>query len=324
MAPHGKVGRAIINFSQLFLRSGIVCSSGLLTTLSAMVPLSAHAAEAAGDAPALDEVVVTGSRLSAAGFSAPTPVTVVGIETIEQRAPANIADVINEQPAFKVTSSDTTRGGTQPGSGQQVLNLRALGAVRTLVLLNGHRLAPTLWDGTVDTSIIPTGLVERAEVVTGGASAAYGSDAVAGVINIILRDEMHGLRATAQSGYTEYGAGKQYTATLAGGTSFFDKRLNFIGGVDFNDSKAIRNPYGKTWGRDEIGNVAPSPAQRTASPSLPQTIVATNVQPGSAAPGGLYQASGTVGVTPGASTSMGAPHTRSPTTSRLMSKPTNH
>ena len=286
--------------NKVFSRVHAASVSGFLVTLSAAVPLTARAADKAADGVSLQEVVVTGSRLGSSGFSAPTPVTVVGTKTIEQRAPANIADVINEQPAFKVSSSDTTRGGTQPGSGQQVLNLRGLGAVRTLVLLNGRRLAPTLWDGTVDTAIIPTGLVERTEVVSGGASAAYGSDAVAGVVNIILRDSMHGVRVTAQTGYTEYGSGKQYTGTLAGGTSFFDDRLNILGGVDYNDSKTVPGPYGKAWGKQEIGNLVPSPAQRTANPSLPQTVIGTNVEPGSAAPGGLLQVTNTSNnLTPG-------------------------
>jgi outer membrane receptor protein involved in Fe transport len=282
---------------QRALSSFLAAGSSIL--VFAVAPGSALAADTSE--PALEEVVVTGSRLSEAGFNAPSPVTVVNIATIEQRAPANIADAINEQPAFRVTQSDTTRGGNAvPGAGQQTLNLRALGSTRTLVLINSHRVAPTLWDGTVDTSIVPVGLVERIEVVTGGASAAYGSDAIAGVTNIILRNKMQGLRASVQEGLSEYDSGKQYTATLAGGTSFMDGRLNIIGGVDYNDSKAIGNPYGKAWGAAETQAVTPSAAQRAASAGnlLPQTYLTNGVEPGNVAPGGIFQVSQATATTP--------------------------
>ncbi len=286
--------------SPFFRRSGVVYLSGLLATLSTTAPLSVRAAET--EEISLEEVVVTGSRLTTAGFDAPTPVTVVSTETIEARSPTNVADVINEQPAFRVNQSDTTRNGNpQPGATQQTVNLRSLGAQRTLVLINGHRVAPTLWDSTVDTAIIPAGMVERIEVVTGGASAAYGSDAVAGVTNIILRDKMDGIKASVQMGQTEYQSAKQYAATLAGGTSFFDDRLNVIAGIDYSDSKQVGNAYGKSWGKNEIvNNLAPTAAQRSvASNLLPQTYISNNVEPGNAAPGGLWQQSPTVGQTPG-------------------------
>jgi outer membrane receptor protein involved in Fe transport len=284
-----------------FKRPSVLYLSGLLVTLSA-APLASRAADTAGAEEKLEEVVVTGTHLTTAGFDAPTPVTVMSTQTIETRAPANVADVINEQPEFRVNQSDTTRNGNpQPGATQETLNLRNLGANRTLVLINGHRVAPTLWDSTVDTSIIPTGLVERIDVVTGGASAAYGSDAVAGVVNIILRNKLEGIRASVQVGQTEYQSAKQYTATLAGGTALFNDRLNVIGGIDYTDSKLVGNAYGTLWGQREVAaNLAPTNAQRSvASNPLPQTYIANNVEPGNAAPGGLWQQTPTVGQTPG-------------------------
>ncbi len=260
---------------------------------------TAHAQEAAENAAAaLEEVVVTGSRLQAAGFNAPTPVTVVGTETIQQRAPANIVDVLVEQPAFRIAVTDSTRNGSGgngaglPQTPQALLDLRALGALRTLTLINGKRSVGTNWDGTVDTNIVPVGLVERVDVVTGGASAAYGSDAVAGVVNIVLRNKMQGISATAQLGMTEYSSAPQYTFTLAGGTSLMNDRMHVIAGIDYNQTKAIDDVYGKKWAQDEIGNFAPTTAYRTAN-GAQQTVVATGVEPASTAPGGLFVSTAT-------------------------------
>jgi outer membrane receptor protein involved in Fe transport len=248
---------------------------------SAQAPPSSEASE-------LQEVVVTGSRLQVAGFNAPTPVTVIGSQTIEQRAPANIVDVLVEQPAFRIQQTDSTRaGGVNPQNTQATLDLRSLTPFRTLTLINGHRSVGTNWDNTVDSTIVPVGLVERVDVVTGGASAAYGSDAVAGVVNIVLNNKLQGVKATIQGGYTEFGGGKQTTLNLAGGTSLFDNRLHVIGGIDYNKTGAIKNVYGTSWGAAEIGNFAASAATRTAL-GLPQTYITNNVEPASTAPGGLY------------------------------------
>jgi outer membrane cobalamin receptor len=262
-------------------------------------PTAAAAPAAEGDG-SVQEVTVTGSRLQATGgFKAPTPVTVIDRESIQERAPANIADVLNQAPAFKDSNGDTMRGtggvGT-PSGPQNTLNLRGLGANRTLVLIDGRRVVATNNSGTVDTNIVPVGLVDHVEVVTGGASAAYGSDAVAGVVNIILKDKMQGINATAQTGMTEHGEGKQYTAGLSGGTAFADGRAHVIVGIDGNKSDAITDQYQTQSGANEIGSVTPTAAQRSSG-GLPATYISNNVEPGTAAPGGLYQQSPTVAYT---------------------------
>ena len=167
-------------------------------------------------------------------------------ETIQQRAPANIVDVLVEQPAFQISVTDSTRngaggnGGNNPQVPQATLNLRGLGAARTLTLINGKRSVGTNWDGTVDSNIIPVGLVQRVDVVTGGASAAYGSDAVAGVVNIILDNKMQGIKATAQTGFTEYASANQYTLSLAGGTALLNDRMHVMAGIDLQQDRSYR------------------------------------------------------------------------------------
>jgi len=231
------------------------------------------------------EIVVTGSRLTT-GFSAPTPVTVVGAEYLEQRAPANVADAINEAPQFKVSRSDTARGLTDSTQGvQNTLDLRALGDYRTLSLINGRRSVATTFLGTFDTNMIPIGLVERVEVVTGGASAAYGSDAVAGVVNFILRNHMEGLEVSLQQGITDYGDGRSITATLAGGTAFAGGRGHVVLGADYSKSEGIGSLYERPWGQQEVSTV--SRGNRPATE--PAGLVTTGVEPGTSAPGGLIQ-----------------------------------
>ncbi len=258
--------------------------------------LAADAQSAIGT-DTLEEVVVTGSRLQASGFNAPTPVTVVTTEVIEQRAPANLSDVLLEQPALRFNAADASRQGSG-GSGNplpqgQIVapDLRSLGANRTLVLLDSHRLVSSTWDSQVDLNIIPVGLVERIDVVTGGASAAYGADAVAGVTNIILRKKMEGIKVGAQMGVTEHSTAKQYTVNLSGGTNLMGGRLHVIGGVDANRTEAIRDVYGTRFGQSEIGNFAGANNSLTSYRVLnnaPATVITTNVEPASVAPGGLY------------------------------------
>ena len=150
----------------------------------------------APDAAAVGEIVVTGTRL-ATGFTAPTPVSVVGSAQVESRGAVNISDVVQEIPAF--TPSGPTQGTSGTFAvGQSILNLRNLGATRTLVLVDGQRPTPNNSNGTFDTNMLPTSLIDHTDVVTGGASAAYGSDAIAGVANFVLKDHIDGVIGNVQ------------------------------------------------------------------------------------------------------------------------------
>ena len=160
---------------------------------------------------AQDEIVVTGSRVQTAGFTAPTPTTVLSAEQLQQTAPTQISEALSQMPQFRVTS--------QPLTATTYANLRGIGADRTLTLVNGRRHVPTFSDGTVDLGVIPAILVSRTEVVTGGASASWGSDAVAGVVNLILKNELEGVEGSAQVGISDYGDDYNNLASLAAGTS---------------------------------------------------------------------------------------------------------
>jgi outer membrane receptor protein involved in Fe transport len=204
---------------------------------SAPAPASNTAADTA-ELPVTD-IIVTGSRIDRAGFSAPTPVTVIGDTILIQRAPSVLIDAIKLLPAARNTSTPTTASQTIGGTGGgSFINLRGLGPNRTLVLLNGQRMAPTSNIGTVDISVLPQSLVKRIDIVTGGASAAYGSDAVAGVANLALDTDFNGVRGNVEAGISSRGDGGTHKASLAWGGDI-TSRLHLVVGGEYYKSDAI-------------------------------------------------------------------------------------
>lgn len=183
-------------------------------------------AQAAADAAA-DPIVVTGSRVDRKGFQAPTPVTVLGAAEIRQGDRTNVALLLNDQPAFRGTITPATTP-VNTNSGTSAVDLRGLGSERTLTLLNSRRFI-----GSADLGSVPMGLVQRLEVVTGGASADWGSGAVAGVVNIILNDKLTGLTIGADTGISSRGDAARYNVTATYGAGFADGRGHFIAAAGY-------------------------------------------------------------------------------------------
>jgi outer membrane receptor protein involved in Fe transport len=182
------------------------------------------------------ELVVTGSRLTARGFNQPTPTTTVTLDDIEKAAQPNLFATIRQIPSLLGSSGRTTRVNST-SSGQQGLSsfsLRGLGEVRTLTLLDGQRVTPANFIGVPDVSQFPQLLVERVDVVTGGASASYGSDAVGGVVNFITNKRFKGFKANIQSGITTYGDDANITAQVAWGGSLADDRLHVQASAEYS------------------------------------------------------------------------------------------
>jgi len=230
------------------------------------------------------DIVVTGSRLST-GFTAPTPVTTVGAAEIETRAASNLGEVLTQIPSFRPTNSPSTAGVTSRGGGQQITpDLRGIGDTRTLVLVNGRRHVPSTSSGSVDIKLIPTLLVKQIEVVTGGASAAYGSDAVAGVVNFILKDRIDGIEGTIQSGISERGDGEEIRGSLATGFTFAGDRGRFVIGADYLKLSGIGNQLTRDFGRREVGLIT---NPNFATNGLPNFIISENVRSAITTPGGL-------------------------------------
>jgi outer membrane receptor protein involved in Fe transport len=197
------------------------------------------APQPAADQATAPDIIVTGSRVDRAGYSAPTPVTVVGAELLVDRAPSVLVDAIKLLPAARNTSTPGTAGNSiSGGGGGSYINLRGLGPNRTLVLLNGQRMIPTTNIGTIDIAVFPQSLVKRIDVVTGGASAAYGSDAVAGVANLVLDTDLKGLRANVEGGISSHGDAGTQKASLAWGGQIGERLHLVVGGEYYNADPA--------------------------------------------------------------------------------------
>lgn len=242
--------------------------------------------QAEGDDSATADIVVTGSRIARSGFNAPTPVTVVGEERLAQRAITNVGDALNELPSFRPLVTPATQQAAGGNIGARVLDLRGLGATRTLVLLDGKRFVPSTTQGTIDVNLIPSSLVSRTEVVTGGASAAYGSDAVAGVVNFILDRDLTGLKGSVQAGISSRGDYGQQNAQLAWGTKFADDRGHFMIAGEYDKSDGMGDCYTRSWCPREqlIGN---TPA---GAGGLPASIRGGPAGTGTISSGGLIVA----------------------------------
>lgn len=183
----------------------------------------------------MQEVLVTGTRIRQPAAESPTPMQVLDSEMIEKSGNRQIADLVNQQPALVISQSDQTSNANrdkdsfdQSHPGLNALDLRGLGAKRTLVLVNGRRHVPGA-PGTsaVDISTIPSGLVDRIEIITGGASALYGADAVAGVANFILKKDYQGANASVRYGNSSRSDMPSYDADFLYGKNFAEDRGNF-------------------------------------------------------------------------------------------------
>ena len=237
-----------------------------------------------------EEIIVTGSRTARTGVDQPTPVTVIGQDLIMQTGATQLSQIINDLPVVRKDVSATTSfvGGGGNGPGNNLINLRGLGAVRTLVLVDGLRYPATTFTGLFNTDLIPSSLVTRLDVVTGGASAAYGSDAVAGVVNIILDHKLNGIKGSAQYGITDEGDGQDQKYSLAVGRGFDGDRFHVIAGIDYQDRKAVGTCYSRSWCSQEYGVVSNS---ASAQNGLASIVIAPNVRASQNTPGGLIVSS---------------------------------
>lgn len=243
----------------------------------------AHAQQAAAEAE-LDEVTVTGSRIRRDGMTTPTPVTAVTADDLSVAAPTTLAAGLTQLPQFNNSSmpEGAPSGGWTGASGASILNLRGVGQNRTLVLLDGRRIVPSSRRGTLDVNLLPDPLVQRVEVVTGGASAAYGSDAVSGVVNFILDTTYTGVQANLQGGMTELGDNENIKANIAGGMALSDN-LHLMGALDYYHAKPIKDPAARSW--QQSWGVIANPL--AGQPGQPARLTRNNVRSRQFTQGGL-------------------------------------
>jgi outer membrane receptor protein involved in Fe transport len=220
-------------------------SAGAMTAaLFAAAPALAQTAPAstpANDSATVTEVVVTGTRIQTTGFTAPTPTSVIGEAQIQSNAQPNIFATIVQLPSLQGSSGSATNT-FSTSSGQQGLSsfsLRGLGTIRTLTLLDGQRVVGAYYTGVTDVSLFPQLLIQRVDVVNGGASASYGSDAVGGVVNFITDTRFEGLKGNVQAGISKYNDNEQGLVQLAGGRSFAGDRVHVVGSVEWAKENGV-------------------------------------------------------------------------------------
>jgi iron complex outermembrane receptor protein len=234
-------------------------------------------------------ITITGTRVIRDGYQAPTPLTVLNTAEIQNTSPTNnIADFVNQIPSLAgSTRPSNSRLNISSGqAGINALNLRNFGETRTLILLNGRRSVASTITGVVDVNTIPQMLVERVEIVTGGASASYGSDAVAGVVNFVLDNDLEGLRLEGDTGITSRNDGFNYSFSGAGGFAFADGRGHLVISGEIAHRDGIFSTTDRDW--NHTGFVRIQDPTWTFASTNPQFIT-TQLQIGAAnsTPGGL-------------------------------------
>lgn len=285
----------VLSLKTNLMRRASVTALGLAVSLSATGALAQAAAEAEVE-EAVQEVVVTGSRLRDPGVVSPTPLTVVGGEQISQVGATTVNDMIAYVPQFRQSSGpgQLTRGSVFQNTGQSRVDLRGLGAERTLLLINGQRPVPTNSGGTTSTSIIPVALIERMEVVTGGASAAYGSDAVAGVANFVLKSRIEGIEGSVNYGISEEGDNESHGFSIGAGKSLLNDRLRLMIGADYDKNRGTDDLHARSWGDIRPGGSGtPIPFGAARGPLTPAFGWATGVAYATQTPGGVINSART-------------------------------
>ncbi len=249
------------------------------------VPAKKAERSATPDDDVLEAVIVTATRIIRDGYEAPTPTTVVGNDELKVLAVANVADAVNFIPALagSATPRSGNSGVSSGQSGTNTLDLRSMGANRTLVLLDGARIAPTALTGVVDINQLPDGLIKRIDVVTGGASAAYGSDAMTGVVNFVLDKDFTGFKTDVMAGITDRGENEKYNVTLSAGVPFAAARGHFLFSAGYSDAAGIRG-VPRSWYRG--WKVLNNP-DYTAGNGQPQLLLRPETGLSTATPGAL-------------------------------------
>lgn len=237
----------------------------------------------------VEEVVVTGSYVLRDGNKAPTPTSVVDRESINTFSGTNIGDYLQQLPVFagNQTPINTRRSTSAGGAGLSSLNMRNLGTARTLVLLDGQRVVASQPTGQIDINPFPQQLIQRVDVVTGGASAVYGSDALAGAVNFVLDRHFTGYKLEAQGGMTDNGDNVAKNITGSGGISFAEGRGHLLLSGEYSLVDGIDDCTLDfcTEGWNMIDNPAYTPTN-----GLPQRIVVDRSAPNNMTAGGIITA----------------------------------
>jgi len=247
-------------------------------------PAQSAAAQPASSA-STEEVVVTGSRIARKGFETPTPVTAITEQDLAAKQPTTVNDIVADIPQLRPTQQLNGSGDVNIST----FNLRDIGQARTLTLINGKRAVASSPAGGFDINSLPAALVSRVEVVTAGASAVYGSDALAGVVNIFLKNDIQGLQLGAEAGESTYGDAHNVTLNAAYGMDFAGGRGHFEIAGSLYRKPNIQHSGNRSWGQ---GWILLTNSAYTPTNGQPAFISATNGRLGNMTNGGLITSAG--------------------------------
>ncbi|HEY0940134.1 MAG TPA: TonB-dependent receptor [Steroidobacter sp.] len=253
-------------------RKTLITATVLAADLGATAVL---AQDAPLDNSVLTEIIVTGTRAARDGYQAPSPTNVISAVVLDNQGATGLGEILEQTGMVKGTRNPNSNATNTSSPGQWTADLRGLGGQRTLVLIDSSRVVPFAPASnlsvptTTDLNLIPTMMIERVETVTGGASAQYGSDAVSGVVNILLRREFDGVRVRAQTGISEEGDAEEKRIGVLGGWNSSDGRAHVVFSADYIDNEGVGDIYSRDWGRRETMIVS--------TPGTPSLTWANNV-----------------------------------------------
>lgn len=269
----------------LRFRSRLLVSSLLASGLGLAGPALAQESELADGArsespghpaPDAEAIVVTGSRIGRPGLQTASPVNVIDNEEIEYRQPNSVEELIRDLPSVRPGLGAGVNNG---GNGSATVDLRGLGANRTLVLIDGRRVTPFGLDGIVNLNVVPLALIDRVDVGTGGASSVYGADAVAGVVNFITRRDFSGVSLSSNYGISERGDAARWRADLLVGANVDGGRGNAVLGISYADRDAL-DAVARDISAVPISSVTGQPSASTLTvPAIFQSPLATTARP---------------------------------------------
>ncbi|WP_022671698.1 TonB-dependent receptor domain-containing protein [Novosphingopyxis baekryungensis] len=243
-------------------------------------------------------IVVTGTRIQRPNLDSPNPVTSLSLGEIQSTGEVNLGDALNDLPSLRSTFSQQNSTRFIGTAGLNLIDLRGLGTNRTLVLVNGRRHitsqpgVPT----SVDVNTIPSALVERIDIVTGGNSAVYGADAVAGVVNFILKRDYEGVEGRVQAGVADHGGRGTYTASLIAGKNFADGRGNITVAGEYSEARGLYNTdrddlTGAYSGRRQLQQVENTIGEPAGGNGIPDRVFVEGIRNINISEGGLFTSS---------------------------------
>lgn len=260
----------MLNLGKNGLKSALLASAATAVVMAVgAAPAAAQGTPAASEPTKVEKVTVTGSRIKQRDFKSTSPIATVGAKDLEMTGTVNVESLLNELP--QVVPGLTITSNNPSLSGFATADLRGLGPGRTLILVNGRRANPSDRSGVVDLNTIPVSLIDRIELITGGASAVYGADAVAGAINFIMKDNFEGVQLSGNYSVAEDGAAPATSVDGAIGGSFDSGRGSLMAGFQYYYRQPV-NAAARDWSRqtravgiDAAGNTFLTTGQLSAA-----------------------------------------------------------